>query len=161
MNFIWSMKIDGSKKNRIAYEPKEGEIRMPYFSPTSGKIVHIRWLVGVQFCEVYIMNSSGDSTMRLTYNSYQDYEPRLNYLENRFLLLRNGSLITREINSNNETVLIQKSAQSAIWNPNNKIIFVWLLGYNKNNGTIWIMNEDGSDKKQITYNNGLVLEGGG
>ena len=134
---------------------------MPYFSPTSEKIIHIRWLVGVQFCEIYVMKSSGDSTKRITYNSYQDYEPRLNYLENKLLLLRNGSLITIDLSFNNETVLIQKSAQSAIWNEGNKIIFVWLLGYYQNNGTIWIMNEDGSDKKQITYNYGLVLEGGG
>lgn len=161
MNFIWIMNVDGSKKIRIAYDPTKGEIRMPYFSPTSGKIVHIRWLVGVQFCEIYIMKNAGDSTMRITYNSYEDYEPRLNYLENRFILLRNGSLITRQLNSNNETVLIQKSAQSAIWNADNKIIFVWLLGYYQNNGTVWIMNEDGSDKNQITYNYGLVLEGGG
>jgi hypothetical protein len=82
-------------------------------------------------------------------------------LENRLILLRNGSLIITDISINNETVLIQKSAQSAIWNAGNKIIFIWLLGYYQNNGTIWIMNEDGSDKKQITYNYGLVLEGGG
>jgi len=160
MNFIWRMKIDGSQKIRIAYEPKEGEIRMPYFSPVSNKITHIRW-VGVGFPEIFLIDKDGNNKVRITNNSYEDYEPRLNYLENRLILLRNGSLIITDISINNETVLIQKSAQSAIWNAGNKIIFIWLLGYYQNNGTIWIMNEDGSDKKQITYNYGLVLEGGG
>ena len=160
MNFIWMMKIDGSQKIKIAYAPTTGETRMPFFSPISNIIAHIRW-IGVGFPEIFLMDESGNNVFRLTNNNYEDYEPRLNYLGNRFLLLRNGSLITRELNSNNETVLIQKSAQSAIWNPNNKIIFVWLLGYYQNNGTIWIMNEDGTSKKQITYNYGLVLEGGG
>lgn len=110
--------------------------------------------------EIFLMDESGNNASRITNNNYEDYEPRLNFLENRFLLLRNGSLITRELNSDNETVLIQKSVQSAIWNEENKIIFVWLLGYHQNNGTFWVMNEDGTDKKQITYNYGLILEGG-
>jgi len=160
MNFIWRMKIDGSQKIKLAYEPTKGETRMPYFSPISYIIAHIRW-IGVGTPEIFLMDGYGNNIIRLTNNTYEDYEPRLNYLENRLRLLRNGSLITRELNSNDETVLIQKSVQSAIWNADNKIIFVWLLGYFKNNGTIWIMNEDGSGKKQITYNYGLVLEGGG
>ncbi len=160
MNFIWRMKIDGSQKIKIAYDPTRGETRMPSFSPVSNMVSHIRW-IGVGTPEIFLMAESGNNTIRLTNNNYEDYEPRLDFSENRFLFLRNGSLITREINSNIENVLIQKSAQSAIWNPNNKIIFVWLLGYYQNNGTIWIMNEDGSGKKQITYNYGLVLEGGG
>lgn len=159
MNFIWSMGVGGQQKRRIAYEPTIGEIRMPSFSPISNRISHIRW-IGVGTPEIFIMDDNGNNKIRITNNTYEDYEPRLNFNDSKITIIRNGSLIVAEINVNNESVLIKKSVQSATWNRDNKIILVWLFGYSKDNGTIWIMNEDGTDKKQITYNFGLILEGG-
>jgi Tol biopolymer transport system component len=95
MNFIWRMKIDGSMKTRIAYEPQEGEIRMPYFSPITNIIAHIRW-IGVGTPEIFLMDEYGNNITRITNNNSEDYEPRLNYADNMILFLRNGSLITKK-----------------------------------------------------------------
>ena len=46
------------------------------------------------------------------------------------------------------------------WTVEDKIVYINYAPYNydKNNGTIWKMNSDGSNKKQITFNHGLILE---
>lgn len=74
--------------------------------------------------------------------------------------LANGKLGVFNLITSIYAILNETTAQNAVWYGNNKIILVILTGYKLNNGTIWIMNEDGSDKRQITHNYGLVLEGG-
>jgi len=46
------------------------------------------------------------------------------------------------------------------WNQDDKIIYVQFSPhcFSKVNGTIWIMNADGSEKKQLTFNYGLELQ---
>ena len=72
MNFIWKMKVDGTMKTRIAYDPKKGEMRMPSLSKEGNKIVHIRY-VGVGTYEIFEMNSDGSNPVRLTNNNSFDY----------------------------------------------------------------------------------------
>jgi Tol biopolymer transport system component len=106
------------------------------------------------------MNTTGSYFKRLTNNNNWDIEPRVNFSDNRILFISDGSLVISDTTGFNTKILIRKSVQTATWFAENKIIFIWLIGYSQNNGTIWIMNENGSDKKQITYNHGLILEGG-
>ena len=77
----------------------------------------------------------------------------------------------RSINTQQEQVFVVSSdgsnnmkitdygALTPDWSPNDYIGYIH-YHYSKknlNNGTIWIMKADGSNKKQLTYNHGLVL----
>lgn len=59
--------------------------------------------------------------------------------------------------------LIQLTTTGGIepaWVHNGNIVYInyWPHSFEINNGTIWIMNADGSEKRQLTYNYGLELE---
>ncbi len=76
MYFVWKMRMDGSGKRRIAYEPTQGEIRMPSWSPDGKKIVHIRYFVGFFSSEIVVMDTNGANPIRLTVNNASDRHPR-------------------------------------------------------------------------------------
>ena len=46
------------------------------------------------------------------------------------------------------------------WTPTSRIVYIQYapFNYDEKNGTIWIMDSDGGNKKQITFNHGLILE---
>lgn len=57
--------------------------------------------------------------------------------------------------------LTDYGAQDPTWTPDGKIIYVHYNYYkyhDTSNGTLWIMDADGSNKQQITFNHGLQLE---
>jgi len=48
----------------------------------------------------------------------------------------------------------------ASWSPDGRIVYVRFIStkLDVNNGTLWVMNADGSNKWQLTFNYGLVLD---
>jgi Tol biopolymer transport system component len=163
MYFIWTMDINGNNKKRIAYVPESGEVRMPAFYPSMNLIVHIRYIPGIGGApEIYFMDKNGYNKNRLTFDNTWDEEPRINFNDNKILYLseNDSHLIIAKVDSSSSFHSITGTFLSACWTPNDKLLYIPYLGFNINNGTIWIMNEDGSEKKQITHNYGLVLEGG-
>lgn len=163
MYFIWTMDINGNNKKRIVYAPERGEIRMPSFNPSINFIVHNRAIVEASGGpEIFIMDKNGYNSKRLTFNNTWDIEPRINFNDNKILYLSDNDshLMIAEVDSSSSFHSIPGTVLAACWTPDNKILYVPYLGFNINNSTIWIMNEDGSEKKQITHNYGLVLEGG-
>ena len=164
MYFIWTMNINGDNKKRIVYAPESGEIRMPSFNPSVSLIVHIKYILGTGGDpEVFIMDKDGYNQNRLTYNNTWDDEPRINFNDSKILFISgfgyDRHLVITNIDSTKNYYSIPGAVLSACWTPNDKILYIPYLGYDINNGTIWIMNKDGSGKKQITHNYGLVLEG--
>ena len=163
MYFIWTMDVNGNNKKRIVYAPASGEIRMPSFFPSINLIVHNRALLEASGGpEIFIMDKSGYNSRRVTFNNTWDDEPRINFSDSRILYITGSDrhLVITEVDSISNHHSIPGTVLSAVWTPYDKILYIPYLGYNINNGTIWIMNEDGSGKKQITHNYGLVLDGG-
>lgn len=162
MYFIWVMMVDGTQKRRIAYDPQNGSIRMPSMYPSSDQIVHIRHIVGIDAPEIFKMDINGNNVKRITFNTKFDRRPRINFLNNRILFISDRKLFSVDTSGASISQLTDFDVQSACWTPDNEIIYVkynaWEFSYN--NGTIWIMQADGSNKKQLTYNYGLKLEGG-
>jgi hypothetical protein len=148
---IWSMEISGNNKMQII----------------GGRMPHLRkkniFYVGLYY-EIYSYDlatrvNKKETSFNLFYNDGIKL-PIINDEETKFIFLANGKLGVFNLITNIYAIMNETIAQNAVWYGNNKIILVILTGYKLNNGTIWIMNEDGSDKRQITHNYGLVLEGG-
>lgn len=171
MYFIWKMKIDGTEKTRIAYSSEEGEMREPYWS-LDNKIYHIRFTreQGTN-PEIYIMDDNGDNVDRITNDNLWINYPSVSF-DDKYLALNSqdrsqrGSLLYPQISivdltTNKVSLLTTEGIYgNCSWTKANKIVYVSYapFNYDVNNGTIWIMDKDGSNKKQLTYNSEMKLD---
>jgi len=164
MHFIWKMKVDGSAKERIAYDPSEGEIRMPNWSPDSRYIVHIRPVVGTSAPEIFIMDSKGNYPMRLTNNSSFDDYPRYSPDGAKIAYASQTNVGQPQIwlmnsDGSNQTQLTAEGI-SAIdvpftWSPTGDIIVYTKYRFDQfpdQNGTLWLLNVSTGQDQQLTFN---------
>jgi len=160
LNFIWTMKKDGSSKKRINYEPSEGEIRMPCWSSDGRKITHIRFLNGVQGSEIFIMDSSGNNPIRITLNTLDDRYPKYSHNGLKIAFLSNNTIWSIDTLGKNLRQLVTEGvgASSGVpfsWKPNDFLIVYSKYSSNDwtyKNGTLWILDTNTGEKKQLTYN---------
>lgn len=158
MNFIWKMKSDGTQKIRVSYEPDSGEIRMPFWTYDSKKIIHIRYLVGVFSSEVFIMDNNGFYNYRLTHNSSTDSFPKNSKDGSQIAFTsqpEGGKPQIWVMNSNgtDQRQLTTTQGYSCDWSPDGQ----WIVYTDSRavNGRLWIMRKDGRDKRQLTFNNAV------
>ena len=153
MNFIWKMKKDGTNKIRIAYDPTKGEIRMPSWSKENNYIYHIRY-IGIGTPEIFRMDENGNNLIRITYNENTDYYPKYNETLKKVVFesqpYASFPLIsTTNENGNNLKELTEGS--TCDWSPNGQYI---VYTYSRSvSGMLWIIKNDGSDKRQLTFDN--------
>ena len=158
-NYVWKMRADGSEKKCISIKGT-GEWRTPDWSPKNNLIVYQRY-VGVGGAEIFIMDSSGSSQIRLTNDLNNDRYPKYS---------KSGEVIgflSQPVNGPRKIMLINSDGTnlrsvSPDWaylfdfSPDgSKIVFV-LYGPDSSaigNGQIWMMNADGSNVIQLTNYN--------
>src|SRR5258707_1195997 len=99
----------------------------PSFSPDGKRIVYVQFATtGAVPASLWIMNADGSDQHQLTSGTWNNYDI-------------NGNIINAA-----------SSANAPAWGPNNIIAF-W-SGIQHQEGQIWTINPDGSDRKQLTYN---------
>ncbi|MGH7595887.1 MAG: hypothetical protein ACREOI_06015 [bacterium] len=165
MNFIWSMKADGSQKRRIAYEPMMGEIRMPHWSPDGQRIVHQRY-VGVGAPEIFTMDISGSNPIRLTNDTRFDSRPQYSPDGTKIVFWSQtstngiGNLWKMNGDGSNLRQLTIESVDATFglpfsWSPDGSAIaytYYRVDERSNNNGTLWIIDIATGKKRQLTLN---------
>ncbi|GIK22591.1 MAG: hypothetical protein M5U17_07640 [Ignavibacterium sp.] len=156
MNFIWKMKSDGTQKTRIAYSPTKGEIRMPSWSKNLDMIVHTRYSYEFLSTELFAMNENGNNLIRITYNGSTDYYPKVANDGSKIVFESNANVLLIEIDGSSQKQLTFNGGLQPTWAPDGqKIAYIGFTADNKynplNDGTIWIMNVDGSNKHILTF----------
>jgi TolB protein len=159
LKFIWKMKSNGLSKMRIAFTPNDGETRMPFWG-NDFKIVHIRY-IGIGSSEIFKMDSSGNNTIRITENEDMDQYPKYSP-DDKFICYisqsqsSGGTQLWRFDNNENEfKQLTTSGALNFSWSPDGKIVYL-NFDYSRideTKGTLWVMDADGNNKRQLTYNN--------
>ena len=149
---IWKMKYDGTKKTLITiHSPEEGDIRMPDWGNYG--IVHIRY-IGVVFPEIFMMDSSGANITRLTYNDAPDDYPKISGNKIAFTSRPKNNLsfqiCTINIDGTSLKQLTDSRGYACDWSPDGKQIVY--TDSRAENGRLWIMDADGSNNKQLTFN---------
>lgn len=161
MYFIWRMKSDGLHKVRIAYDPVQGEIRMPHWSPDGNSIVHIRSSLEFNSAapEICIMDTNGSNFNRLTFNDLIDDHPKYSSHGDFISFIQTNSgrnlILTDDSGVNLLTFANNRIGESYSWAPNGiKIIFIYFdpFDWSYTNGTIWELDIDTGELKQLTSN---------
>jgi TolB protein len=73
-NVIWIINADGTGLRDIS-QHGVGEWRMPHWSPDGRNLVHLRY-IGIGTSEIFVMDTSGQSPVRLTQNVSDDRYPK-------------------------------------------------------------------------------------
>lgn len=154
MNFIWIMNVDGSQKRRIAYEPTEGEIRMPYWSPIGNEIVHQRY-IGTGAPEIFVMDTSGNNPIRLTFDNNFDNYPKYSPDGANIVFESNSNIWTMNAEGTNKKQITSSGGMQPDWSPDG--LHIVYVGWTEkkydplHNGTLYILKADGSNKSQLSY----------
>ena len=160
LNFIWKMTENGGKKRRIAFAPDDGATRMPFWA-TDYSIVYQKYTGTGR--EIFQMDSSGINNHPLTSNADLDSYPKVS-----LDLQQVGYLSQKGTNGVQLWTLLQKTGLTRqltldgvtaySWSPDGRIVFV-KYDYSRideQNGTLWTMEGDGSNKVQITSNKFII-----
>jgi Tol biopolymer transport system component len=151
---IIKMDVNGNGKTLFGYNPNEGAMRMPCWVNDS-IIIHIRYSQQFYSSEIFSMDSSGENIIRLTFNDENDYYPK--YSDNKIAFTSQANdefkinIWTMNSNGTNLNKLTDNQAYGCSWSPDGK--YIVYTDARAENGRLWIMNMDGSNKRQLTFKN--------
>jgi Tol biopolymer transport system component len=147
---IWKVKYDGSITVGISYDS-----RMPSWSPDGRKLVIQKYITGVTFPEIFTIDTNNQNPTRITYNNNDDLYPRYSPNGQKIIFTQqhevsiNFQIYTINIDGSGLTQLTDTQGYSADYSPDGeKIVY---CDSSPNNGRLWIMNKDGTNKKQLTF----------
>ena len=155
-NVIWIMSADGSGKRDIS-QHGVGEWRMPSWSPDGSKILHIRYVsdksaAGVLSSELFTMDTTGGSPIRLTQNAGDDGHPAWSPDGSQIAWNSSGGdsdsgVWVMNADGTGQRLYVPRSAHPS-WSPDGRRV-VFLRWHNEV-GTLWIADGDGSDARALT-----------
>ena len=159
MNFIWKMRSDGSEKLRIAYTPNQGEIRVPNWSPNGKTIAHLRY-VGVGEPEIFVMDTSGGTPLRLTSDNEFDSHPRYSPDGTRIAFWSGGDIRLMDSLGANRKQLTTDRVDGSFGLPfswsadGSSIVYARydFKNYGYSNGVLWVVEVSTKVMRQLTFN---------
>lgn len=164
LNFIWKMKNTGLSKKRIAYTPNDGETRLPNWG-NDFTIVHQRY-VKIASPEIFRMDSAGKNVIRITTDENWDEYPKYTTNNNTVIAyistsqLNGSQLLKMDIWTKNQIQLTNEGCTNFYWSPDGRRIvylrFDWKQ-VDEKEGTLWIMESDGTNKQQLTHNHFKII----
>lgn len=156
-NVIWTMNADGSGKKDIS-QHGVGEWRMPAWSPDGSKIAYIRYTEDVHSGsaeEVFVMDTTGQNSIRLTFNKRNDRRPSWSPDGKRITWNSHGGgsddtsgIWVMEIDGSNQRLLARRGFFPS-WSPDGERV-AYQRWNEEENATLWIMNADGSNQRPLT-----------
>jgi Tol biopolymer transport system component len=144
--YIWKMANDGSGK--IGF-PNTG--REPFVG-SNDLIYYVRGVLGQP--EIFSMNKDGSNKIQVTFNGQFGNRSSPKYWQGGLFYIDNGTI--RVVRNSTDIKLFFLSIAFDI-SVNGEIVYskneYRITRYDKQIGTLWIMNADGTNNWQLTFNN--------
>jgi TolB protein len=148
---IWIIGRAGENLTDIS-DHGTGEWRSADWSPDGSTIVHYRY-IGVGAQEIFTMDTLGENSMRLTYNSVEDFRPRWSPEGTQIAWwLRMG--LANEVWVMNEDGTNQQKLTDGTypnWSPDSKSVMFSNVNPAGDRVVLWTIRPDGSDLTQLTF----------
>jgi Tol biopolymer transport system component len=145
--YVWKMASDGTGK--IGF-PNTG--REPFVG-SNNLIYYVRGVLGQP--EIFSMNKDGSNQIQVTFNGQNGNRRTPKFWQGNLFYNDNSTL--RVVKSDNQDLKLTNPAVTHDISINGEIVYskmdYSISKYNKQIGTLWIMNSDGSNKRQLTFNN--------
>jgi Tol biopolymer transport system component len=145
--YVWKMARDGGGK--IGF-PETG--RQP-FAANNGKIYYVGGVNGQP--EIFSMNRDGSGKTQVTLNGQYGNRRTPKFFGNNLFYEDNGTL--RKINTAGIDITLANPSVTYDISVTGEIVYSKMesdiMKYNKQIGTLWIMNADGTNNRQLTFNN--------
>jgi Tol biopolymer transport system component len=149
---IWKMSNDGNGKTRVIQSAGVGDTRQPFVA--SNNLVYYFSYSRSQ-PEIFSMNKDGSNQTQVTSNGQYGNRDTPKFWNGNLFYNDNGFL--RVIKSNNEDIKLTFPSVTYDISTNGEIVYskmdYSITTYNKQIGTLWIMNADGTNNRQLTFNN--------
>jgi len=144
--YVWKMASDSSGKSGI---PNTG--RQPYIG-SDNLIYFVRGASGQP--EIFSMNKNGSNVLQLPFNGRNGVRRSPGYYQNK-VFFWDGGLFSTATTVYEAKELSKATGESYAISKNGEIVYSnFEFGItDRRCGTLWIMNTDGSNKKQLTFNN--------
>lgn len=147
---VWKMVSDGSNKHQVSILGTYG--RQPFVA--SNNLIYYFYYSGTE-PEIFSMNKDGSNQIRVTFNGQFGNRHTPKFWQGNLFYSDNG--ILRVLKSNNQDLILTTPCITYDISSNGEIVYskmdYSINKYNKQIGTLWIMNADGNNKRQLTYNN--------
>ncbi len=148
---IYSMAADGSNQVNLTNNPAEDFD--PVWSPDGSQIAFVsnRESEGEgQF--IYVMNADGSGVRQLTFENFSDL-PDWSHDGSAITYTSNGDIYVIKADGSGQSVNLTNTPEfehNSSWSPDGNLI-LYTMGENDNQD-IYVMNTDGSNPIQVTYN---------
>jgi Tol biopolymer transport system component len=151
------MNPDGSDRHNITNSPDLDETN-PSVSPDGAKVAFSGATQSGGYRQIYVVNVDGTGLIRLTDNGFDDFEPAWSRDGSKiaFATNRDGDLDIYVMNadgSNQTPITIDSWPLNDVepnWSVDGKILWRSDRAGDNRNYDLWVMNPDGSGKKQLT-----------
>lgn len=144
--YVWKMASNGSGK---AGFPNTG---MEPFVGSNGLIYYVRGVLGQP--EIFSMNKDGSNQIQVTFNGQSGNRSTPKYWQGGLFYIDNGTL--RVVRNNTDIKLVFPAITYDI-STLGEIVYsktdFSIFKYDRQMGTLWIMNADGTNNRQLTFNN--------
>ncbi|MDP3643400.1 MAG: DPP IV N-terminal domain-containing protein, partial [Bacteroidota bacterium] len=144
---IEKMKSNGMGNTLVSIRtPEVGDIRFPDWN--NNTIAHIRYL---KDSEIFLMDSTGNNVRRITYNEATDFYPKLSGSKIAFTFKSPDNILFQICTINTDGTGFKQLTRgyTCDWSPDGKQIVY--TDSRSENGRLWVMDADGSNKKQLTF----------
>lgn len=146
---IWKMAKDGTNKTRLTLSDGIGDTRFPFVG-TDGRIYFTKYVFAN--AEVFSMNPDGSNQVQFSNNGFSVERPkywqgRVFYEGNHFVLVSDSGGKGSKLTSPAVTFDISTKGE-IIYSK----MYYDITMYNEQTGTLWIMQADGSNNRQLTFN---------
>ena len=152
---IWKMAKDGTGKSRLTQSTGIGDSRQPYVA-SDNRVYYYSYAANQT--EIFSMNKDGSNQIQVTFNGDINgtftTKSSPSYYNGKIYYQQNG-LWASSINGG--PVRLESLCTTYDISTLGEIVYsktdFSIFKYNRQIGTLWIMNADGTNNRQLTFNN--------